>query len=94
MEPDELREEADTIPTRGVNPESRPAPGLRPALCASVGLVATLLGLGFLFYHVQGLTPLLKLFRPHAGAIKFGGHAPAGSPLQISILIIVPTRIE
>ena len=50
IEPDEHREEADTIPTRGVNPESHAAPGLRPTLYPSVGLVATLLGLGlFLF---------------------------------------------
>ena len=39
IEPDEHREEADTIPTRGVNPETRLAPGLRPTLCTSVGLV-------------------------------------------------------
>ena len=39
IEPDELREEADTIPTRGVNPESLPAPGSRPALYTSVGIV-------------------------------------------------------
>ena len=75
IEPDEHREEADTIPTRGVNPESLPAPGLRPALCTSVGLVATLLGLGYVLIHVQGLTPLPILFRPHAGAIKFGVHS-------------------
>ena len=67
IEPDELREEADTILTRGVNPESLPAPGLRPALYTSVGLVATLLGLGCVFFHVQGLTPLPMLFRPTRG---------------------------
>ena len=71
IEPDELREEADTILTRGVNPESLPAPGLRPALCTSVGLVTTLLGLGLLFCHVQGLTPLPILFRPTRGLEKY-----------------------
>ena len=54
IEPDEQREEADTIPPRGVNPESRAAPGLRPALYPSVGLVATLLGLGFIFSTCRG----------------------------------------
>ena len=49
IEPDEQCEEADTFPTRGANPEPRPAPGLRPALYTSVGLVTTLLGLVFLF---------------------------------------------
>jgi len=63
IEPNEHREEADTIPARGVNPESRAAPGLRPALCTSVGLVAPLLGLGYIFFHVQGLTPLPILVR-------------------------------
>ena len=65
IEPDEHREEADTTPTRGVNPESRPAPGLRPTLYPSVGLVATLLGLGYILIHVQGLTPLPIGCRPH-----------------------------
>ncbi len=68
IEPDELREEADTIPTRGFNPEPRFAPGLRPTLYPSVGLVAALLGLWDILGYVQGLTPLPKLFRPHAGA--------------------------
>ena len=54
IEPDEHREEADTIPTRGVNPESRAAPGSRPALYPSVGLVATLLGLGVVFSTCRG----------------------------------------
>ena len=67
IEPDEHCEEADTIPPRGVNPESRAAPGLRPALYPSVGLVATLLGLGGVWIHVQGLTPLPILFRPTRG---------------------------
>ena len=67
MEPDELREEADTIPPRGVNPETRLAPGLRPTLYPSVGLVAALLGLWYIFIHMQGLTPLPKLFRPTRG---------------------------
>ncbi len=65
IEPDEQREEADTIPTRGVNPESHSAPGSRPALYPSVGLVATLLGLGVVFFHVQGLTPLPIGCRPY-----------------------------
>jgi len=76
IEPDEHREEADTFPTRGVNPEPRPAPGLRPALCASVGLVATLLGLRLLFCHVQGLTPLPMLFRPTRGLSNSAGVRP------------------
>ena len=79
IEPDELREEADTIPTRGVNPEPRSAPGLRPTLYPSVGLVAALLGLGYIFIHVQGLPchgvglspkterPCLNYFAPMRG---------------------------
>ena len=68
IELDEQREEADTIPPRGVNPETPPpAPGLRPTLYPSVGLVATLLGLGYVWIHVQGLTPLPILFRPTRG---------------------------
>ena len=58
IEPDELREEADTIPTRGVNPESRSAPGLRPTLYTSVGLrcVASLRrsGLGVIISTCRG----------------------------------------
>ena len=54
IEPDERREEADTIPTRGVNPEPRSAPGLRPTLYSSVGLVATLLGLGLFLSTCRG----------------------------------------
>ena len=58
IEPDEHREEADTIPTRGVNPESYSAPGLRPALCTSVGLrcVASLRrsGLGVIISTCRG----------------------------------------
>ena len=46
---------ADTFPTRGVNPEPHTAPGSRPTLYVSVGLVATLLGLGFVLGHEQGL---------------------------------------
>jgi len=65
IEPDEQREEADTIHTRGVNPESYSAPGLRPMLYTSVGLVATLLGLGYILIHVQGLAPLPIGCRPH-----------------------------
>ena len=68
IEPDELREEADTILTRGVNPESLPAPGLRPALYTSVGLVATLLGLGCVFFTCRGLRPCLCYFAPHRGS--------------------------
>ncbi len=68
IEPDEHREEADTIPTRGVNPETPPLRAYAPALYTSVGLVATLLGLGYILIHVQGLTPLPILFRPHSGA--------------------------
>ena len=49
IEPDERREEADTIPTRGVNPEPHTAPGSRPTLYPSVGLDATLLGLWYVF---------------------------------------------
>ena len=71
IEPDERREEADTIPTRGVNPEPHTAPGLRPALWSSVGLVATLIGLGYVLIHVQGLTPLPILFRPTRGLGKY-----------------------
>ena len=71
IEPDEQREEADTIPPRGVNPESRAAPGLRPTLYPSVGLVATLLGLGFVLDHEQGLTPPAYIISPHKGAWKY-----------------------
>ncbi len=71
IEPDELREEADTIPPRGVNPESRLAPGLRPTLYPSVGLrcVASLRrsGLMFVMIHMQALTRLPMLFRPTRG---------------------------
>ena len=49
IEPDEQRDEADTIPPRGVNPEPRPAPGLRPTLYPSVGLLTLFVGLGGLF---------------------------------------------
>jgi len=83
IEPDELREEADTILTRGVNPESLPAPGLRPALYTSVGLVVnanapTPRARGC-FFHVQGLLchgvglspkterPCLCYFAPQGG---------------------------
>ena len=86
MEPDELREEADTFPTRGVNPESLPAPGSRPALCSSVGLVATLLGLRLLFYHVQGLTPLPMLFRPTRGLSNSAGIRPQGIPYKLPFI--------
>ena len=59
IEPDEHREEADTFPTRGVNPETRLAPGLRPTLYPSVGLrcVASLRrsGLMFVMIHMQAL---------------------------------------
>jgi len=71
IEPDEHCEEADTIPPRGVNPETRLAPGSRPTLYTSVGLVATLLGLGYVLIHVQGLTPLPMLFRPTRGLVKY-----------------------
>jgi len=79
IEPDEQREEADTIHTRGVNPESYSAPGLRPMLYTSVGLVATLLGLRYILIHVQGLLchgvglspkterPCLYYFAPQGG---------------------------
>ena len=94
VEPDEQREEADTIPTRGVNPETPPlrAYALRYALlsayAASLRSVAP--GSGLLFPRAgaslsrrraqpEDGTPLPKLFRPHAGAIKFGGHSPAGT---------------
>ncbi len=71
IEPDELREEADTIPTRGVNPESRSAPGLRPTLYTSVGLrcVASLRrsGLGVIISTCRGLRPCLCYFAPQGG---------------------------
>jgi len=83
MEPDEHREEADTIPTRGVNPESRSAPGSRPALYPSVGLVvnanAPTPRAPVYFIHVQGLLchgvglspkterPCLCYFAPQGG---------------------------
>ena len=40
-------------------------------LYPSVGLVATLLGLGYVLIHVQGLTPLPMLFRPTRGLVKY-----------------------
>ena len=68
IEPDEQSEEADTIPTRGVNPETRSAPGSRPMLYPSVGLVAALLGLGYILGHTyRGLRPCLCYFAPQGG---------------------------
>ena len=59
IEPDEHREEADTIPPRGVNPESRSAPGSRPTLYPSVGLVV----------NANAPTPRARVYYyPHAGA--------------------------
>jgi len=78
IEPDAQSEEA-APPTRGGNPETRFAPGLRPTLCTSVGLVAALLGLGYILGHVQGLLchgvglspkterPCLCYFAPQGG---------------------------
>ena len=92
IEPDEQREEADTIPTRGVNPESLPAPGSRPALYTSVGLVVnanapTPRARGC-FFHMQGLLchgvglspkterPCLCYFAPMRGLSNSGGIRP------------------
>jgi len=69
IEPDEQREEADTIPTRGVTPETRLAPGSRPSLCPSVGLVvnanASTPRACFFLFSCQGLTPLPIGCRPY-----------------------------
>ncbi len=53
-----------------------------------VGLLASLVGLSLFFSVSRGrarttctLDRLPMLFRPHAGAIKFGGHLPAGNEI-------------
>ena len=91
IEPDELREEADTIPTRGVNPESLPAPGSRPALYTSVGLVVnanapTPRARGCFLSFSRGLRPCLSYFAPMRGLSNSGGHSPAGTIFFISPL--------
>jgi len=75
IEPDEQREEADTFPTRGVNPESRPAPGSRPALCSSRYAPRARVT----FFPCAGAYAPAYIISPHKGAIKFGGHLPAGT---------------
>ena len=81
IEPDELREEADTILTRGVNPESLPAPGLRPALYTSVGLVVnanapTPRARGCFLSFSRGLRPCLSYFAPIRGLSNSAGIRP------------------
>ena len=81
IEPDELREEADTIPTRGVNPESLPAPGSRPALYTSVGLVVnanapTPRARGCFLSFSRGLRPCLSYFAPMRGLSNSAGIRP------------------
>ena len=81
IEPDELREEADTILTRGVNPESLPAPGLRPALYTSVGLVVnanapTPRARGCFLSFSRGLRPCLSYFAPMRGLSNSSGIRP------------------
>ena len=63
-------------PPRGVNPETRLAPGLRPTLYPSVGLVATLLGLGLFLSTCRGLRPCLSYFAPMRGLSNSAGIRP------------------
>jgi len=80
-EPDEQREEADTIPTSGVNPESLPAPGSRPALYTSVGLVVnanapTPRARGCFLSFSRGFRPCLSYFAPMRGLSNSEGIRP------------------
>lgn len=98
IEPDELREEADTILTRGVNPESLPAPGLRPALYTSVGLVVnanapTPRARGCFLSFSRGLRPCLSYFAPMRRLSNSAGIRPRGLPHNYQF-VRVPEFLE